>query len=143
MLPAAVGFTRAPAWAAHYAHSASTTPTWVAAVEVVACVLFVVCVVWLLAAGSGPAGLHDGEDDLESGAGGGGGGGGGPSSGPDGRDAPGGEPAWWPEFERQFAAHVAARTAGVGARPGVGARAGVGARVGGYRRPRAPYVTRR
>jgi hypothetical protein len=107
----AVGFARASAWAAR---SASTTPSWLAVVAVLACVLFAVCVVWLFAAGPGPHDRPDGEDNRGSGPGGGGRGPGGPpSSGPDGRTSPGDEPAWWPEFEREFAAYVAARTAGV------------------------------
>ena len=42
--------------------------------------------------------------DDEDGDSQGGGGRGGP--GPDGPSGPDGDPAWWPEFERQFAAHV-------------------------------------
>jgi hypothetical protein len=50
----------------------------------------------------------DGEDEA------GGEGGGGNDRLPRPPDAPAGEPDWWPEFERAFAAHVAARSQGVG-----------------------------
>jgi hypothetical protein len=50
---------------------------------------------------------HGGSDDEDGGPGWGGGGS--RPSGPDGPREPGGEPAWWPEFERQFAAWVESR----------------------------------
>jgi hypothetical protein len=50
-----------------------------------------------------------GSDDPGSGPGGGGPG----RRGPDGGDAPDGSPAWWADFERQFAAYASARTASV------------------------------
>jgi hypothetical protein len=50
-----------------------------------------------------PTDRSDGGDG-DSGPGGGGGGPGG--RGPDGPESPGGDPVWWPEFERQFADYV-------------------------------------
>ena len=64
--------------------------------------------VWLLVrtARRADTGGDDGGDGEESGGGPGGGGGGTPR-GPGPR--PDGDPDWWPEFERSFAAHVNAR----------------------------------
>jgi hypothetical protein len=66
-----------------------------------------------IVAGLRRPGRRPGDDDHEDLGGGGGGGGPGPEA-PRGGD---GDPAWWPEFERQFAAHVeslrGSRTAGV------------------------------
>jgi hypothetical protein len=50
-----------------------------------------------------------GGEDADSGPGGGGPG----RRGPGGPREPQGDPAWWPEFERQFAAYVVCRNAGV------------------------------
>jgi hypothetical protein len=109
MVSAAMEFTRGSAWAAH---SASTAPTWVTALATAACVLVVMCVVWLIAVAVGAAGANGDKDDRDEGPGGGGGRGGPPSPDRSGGDCPGGEPAWWPEFELQFAAYVAGRKVG-------------------------------
>ena len=49
---------------------------------------------------------HDGEDDA--------GGGGGWGRRPDRPQPRGGDPAWWPEFEQQFADHIAHRRSPAG-----------------------------
>lgn len=69
-------------------------------------VLVVTCLgIWLLLRTA----THWGSSDDDGGdAGGGGTGGGGGSPSPRGPQ-PDGEPDWWPEFERAFAAHVNAR----------------------------------
>jgi hypothetical protein len=71
------------------------------AVTIVSC-LFAFVVVLALAL-TRPPGRRDGEEG-DSGPGGGGGGPG--DKRPEGPDPAGGDPTWWPEFERQFADHV-------------------------------------
>jgi hypothetical protein len=109
MVSAAMRFTQGSPWAAH---SASTASMWVTALIAAACVLLVVCVVWLVAVAVGAAGANGEKDDRDEGPGGGGGRGGPPSPDRSGGDSPAGEPAWWPEFELQFADYVAAREVG-------------------------------
>src|SRR5262249_45846218 len=53
-------------------------------------------------AGSRPARGDDSDDHGGAGPGRGGPG----SPGPDDHDSPGGDPAWWAEFEREFAAYT-------------------------------------
>jgi hypothetical protein len=103
---AAVGLTRA---AAQAAHAAPHTPTWTVVVGIGLGVLL--AMFWLafaLVSNGQPPGC-EGDDDHGSGPGGGGPG----RRGPDGGDAPGGAPAWWAEFEREFAAYVSERKASV------------------------------
>jgi hypothetical protein len=80
---------------------------WATVIVIVALLGMPVLSVWFLWRG------EDGPDD--SGPDGGGGGGGGP---PRDTPPPPDGPAWWPEFEREFAAYVAA----VGSRPRARAR---------------------
>jgi hypothetical protein len=103
---AAVGLTRAGARAAH---TAPHTPTWAIVVGIGLGVLLVV--LWLglaLVSIRRPPG-RDGDDDHGSGPGGGGPG----RRGPDGGEPPGSAPVSWADFEREFAAYVAERKAGV------------------------------
>ena len=83
------------------AHGASLTgPVAVAvAVMVGLCVL----ITWIMVFTEPPTDRRDGRDG-DSGPGGGGRGPGGGR--PDGPHPAGGDPVWWPEFERQFADYV-------------------------------------
>jgi hypothetical protein len=82
---------------------AGTRGSVIDAIMVSLAVLLVPCAIVLIAAFYTPGPGSVGGDDPDSGWGGGGGG---------GRPRPGGcppqpgTPAWWPEFERQFAAYV-------------------------------------
>jgi hypothetical protein len=101
---AALGLTRV---VARTAHAAPRTPAWAVAVGIGLCV--VLAMFWLglvFLSYRRPPG-REGDDDHGSGPGGGGPGRPGPNSG----DAPGGAPTWWPDFEREFAAHVSEREA--------------------------------
>lgn len=101
--PATVGFTRA---VARGAHAAPHTPTLAIVVGIALAVLVLVFLLALaLVSNRRPPG-REGDDDQGSGPGGGGPG----RPGPDG-DAPGGVPAWWLDFEREFAAYVSQRNA--------------------------------
>jgi hypothetical protein len=103
---AAVGFTHAVGRATH----ASPPSTWAIAVGAgLGALLATFCLVVVLISNRQPPG-REGDDDHGSGPSGGGPG----RPGPDGGDAPGGAPAWWADFERDFAAHVSERTASVG-----------------------------
>ena len=95
---ASAGIGRASAWAAHPAASA---PTWATILALVAFVVTVVVgIVFALISSWQPP--QSGGDN------GGWGRGGGPRRPrPSGDQSPGGDPAWWPDFERQFAAYVA------------------------------------
>ncbi len=64
--------------------------------------------------GQPPTDRRDGADG-ESGPGGGGHGPG--RGGPGGPSPEGGDPVWWPEFERQFADYVASAPVGAGPTP--------------------------
>jgi hypothetical protein len=98
----AVGLTRVAARTAH----AAQTPTWAIVLGIG---LGVLLMLWLgLALVRAWRSPGRGSDD-EHGSGPGGGGPGRP--GPDGGDPPGGAEAWWPDFEREFAAYVSERTA--------------------------------
>jgi len=90
------------------AHRAAVTPAWQAAVAVAgAAVLFVLgWIMLIVVVMRGADGESGGEDDSGWGHGGGG------SRSPDAPRPPEGDPVWWPEFERQFAAHVERRQAG-------------------------------
>ena len=81
-------------------HSAGTAAGWS---TTFACVVGILLVVtgFVIACIGRPHGRRGGDADADSGSGGGGG-----SRRPDGPRPPGGDPQWWPEFERQFAAHV-------------------------------------
>jgi len=103
---AAVGLTRGVARATH---AAPHTPTWAIVVGIGLGVL--IAMFWrglALVSNRQPPG-REGDDDHGSGPGGGGPG----RPGPDGGDAPGDAPAWWADFERQFAAYVSERNASV------------------------------
>lgn len=100
---ATVGFGRAVAQAAH---PASQAPTLVIVVGIGLAVLVSVFLVALALIGNRQPPRREGDDDQGSGPGGGPG-----RPGPDDGDAPGGAPAWWPEFEREFAAYAADRNA--------------------------------
>lgn len=96
---AALGLARTSTWAAH---GASPTPTW-ALVAAALGALLVSLWLGLSLLGVRRPPRRDDHDDWGSGPGGGG-----PRRpGPDGSDLPGGDPPWWPEFEREFAAYVA------------------------------------
>jgi hypothetical protein len=102
MRAAEVAFARGPAWAGHAGHP---PPTWVTIAVIVVTVMFALVWLWLVLMSRRHPPGRDGDDDRGAGPGGGG-----PRRpGPDDRDAPGGDPAWWDEFERQFSAYVAAR----------------------------------
>ena len=83
------------------AHIGAVAVNWVAVISVT-----LTSVVTILAIATIVAGLRRhqrrGDDDDADFPGGGGRGG----PGPDVPRGPEGDPAWWPEFERQFAAHV-------------------------------------
>ena|ERR1700693_1637748 len=107
MSTAAFGHARASAWAAH---AAPPAPTWVTFVALAAFVLLVLVVVGLAFVRIRRAGGRGDDDGHWWGPGGGG-----PRwPGPEGSDSPSGDLAWWPEFERQFAAYAATRKANVG-----------------------------
>lgn len=113
-----VGLTRTPVWAVR---APRPIPAWATVAAVAVGVVMFVSVVLIVIVSSRPP---DREDD---GAGGSGTGGGGPPRlGPDGGRSPNGDPVWWAEFERQFAAHVAgtgrARDLELGTLPKVPAR---------------------
>jgi hypothetical protein len=106
MSAAPFGLARASAWAAHAGPAA---PTWLTFVALAAAVVVVLFSLGLVLAGNRQPPRRDGDDDGGSGPGGGG-----PRRpGPDGDDPRGGDPAWWAEFERQFAAYVASQKASV------------------------------
>jgi hypothetical protein len=83
-------------------HGLGSAGAVAAAVSMVFCVLALV-VALALALTHSPPERHDGEDG-DFGPGGGGRGPG--NGGPDGPQPAGGDPLWWPEFERQFADYV-------------------------------------
>ena len=102
MHPVHAGLTRASAWAAH---AASPGLTWATLVAIAFTLLVLLLGFGLALIAVRRLGGRDGDDD-----GGWWPGGGGPRRpGPDGHDSPPGDPAWWTEFERQFAAYVAMR----------------------------------
>jgi hypothetical protein len=82
-------------------------PTWAIVVGIGLGVLLMCWLGLALVSNRRPPG-REGDDDHGSGPGGGGPG----RRGPDGGDAPGGAPAWWPDFEREFAAYVSELHAG-------------------------------
>jgi hypothetical protein len=94
-----VGLSRVAARTAH----AAPTPTWVIVLGIG---LGVLLIVWLglVLVRDWPPG-QGGDDDHGSGPGGGGPG----RPGPDSGGPPGGVDAWWPDFEREFAAYVSER----------------------------------
>ena len=90
--------------AASVAHSATTTGRLgIAATLLVVGALFVPVAIVLLIARVAPTRPRRDEGDGDSGRGGGPGGPRRPRGDPPEPDS---DPAWWPEFERQFAAHV-------------------------------------
>jgi hypothetical protein len=100
---AIVGFPRGVAGAAHAA--AHAPPTLAIVVGAGLAVLVAVFLLALaLVSNRRPPG-REGDDDQGSGPGGGGPG----RPDPDGGDAPGGVPAWWLDFEREFAEYVSQR----------------------------------
>lgn len=101
---AAVGLTRV---AARTARAVPPAPTWAIVVSIGLGALLATFVLWLALVGIRQPPGRDGDDDHGSGPSGGGPG----RPGPDGGDAPGGAPTWWPDFEREFAAHVSERQA--------------------------------
>ena len=86
MRAAEVAFARGPAWAGHAGHP---PPTWVTIAVIVVTVMFALVWLWLVLMSRRHPPGRDGDDDRGAG--------------------PGGDPAWWDEFERQFSAYVAAR----------------------------------
>jgi len=102
MHPAFLGL--APAHAS-VAHAGPATTTLGAVLSISVPLVFVLLSTALIIASR----LHhpgpSADEDADSGPGGGGGG----WRRPDGPRSPQGDPAWWPEFERQFAAYVAGR----------------------------------
>ena len=98
------GLTRAVAQAGH---AAPQKPSWAIIIGIgVGVPLAMFFLALVLGSTRRPPG-REGDDDHGSGPGGGGPG----RPGPDGGDAPGGAPAWWPDFEREFAAYVSERHA--------------------------------
>jgi hypothetical protein len=88
------------------AHGGPPAISWVAVISVT--IASATIIFWIASTVAGlrrPRRPPSADDDGDS-RGGGGRGGPGPDvpRGPDG--APAGDPVWWPEFERQFAAHV-------------------------------------
>jgi hypothetical protein len=100
---ATAGFGRGLAQAAHPAPHAPTLAIVAGILLAVLVPVFSLAVA--LVSNRQPPG-RDGDDDQGSGPGGGPG-----RPGPDDGDAPGGAPAWWPDFEREFAAYAANRNA--------------------------------
>jgi hypothetical protein len=105
---AAAAIARGSAWAGHLSvwagHPSPATPIWAAIV--IGALLAAPVVVGLGFAIVGGRRPRNGGDD-ERGSGPGGGGGGPPGPRPLGHRPSGGEPVWWSDFERQFAAYVA------------------------------------
>jgi hypothetical protein len=94
---AAVAFAHSP-WSR--GHVAPSSPNWLAVTVVVtSCVLMFVIATTVGRLRQPHRHRDDDDNDFR--------GGGGHGSGPDVPSGPQGEPAWWPQFERQFAAHVA------------------------------------
>jgi hypothetical protein len=81
--------------------TSGTTPLWELAIAIAVCVLILLCLV--AAAVVALRGTPRSDDDEQ---GDGGPGGRGPERPPPEDRGPEGDPAWWPEFERQFAAYV-------------------------------------
>ena len=102
----------ATAFVGHAAASGAPTDGPAAAVAAAAVLALlplaclVIAVLALRASQSRRLGRRPIDEDDDSGWGGGGG------RRPDNPPEPGGDPAWWPGFEREFAAYVAARSTG-------------------------------
>jgi hypothetical protein len=94
---AAIALTH-PAWA--HGHVPSSPLNWVAVLSIVIAATAIVFVIAAIAARLSPPRRRGDDDDTDFGGGGG-------RRGPKAPNDPEGDPAWWPEFERQFAAHVA------------------------------------
>jgi hypothetical protein len=84
------------------AHGRPPAINWLAVIAVtIGSVAIIFGIANTLAGLRGPRPRPGDDDDGDSRGGGGRGG-----PGPDAPRGPAGDPAWWPEFERQFAAHV-------------------------------------
>jgi hypothetical protein len=84
-------------------HGAAPVINWVAVMSVtIASVVMILGIATTAAGLRRPHQRHSDDDDADFRGDGGPGG-----PGPDAPRGPEGDPAWWPEFERQFAAHVA------------------------------------
>jgi hypothetical protein len=79
----------------------TSSVNWVTVIAVITSIVILAAVAITVA--SRRATRRRGDDDTDFGGGGGGG-------GPDAPRDPGGDPAWWPEFERQFADYANAPT---------------------------------
>ena len=90
-------------------HGATATAGWETGLAVAVATLLVVGALTIAALVLPHRRGQAGGEDADSGPGGGGPG----RQGPDGPRGPEGDPVWWPEFERQFAAYVVCRTAGI------------------------------
>ena len=99
MHAAAIAFAHA-GWSS--AHGRPLASNWVAVISAtIASVAIIFGIASTLAGLRGPRPRPCDDDDGDSGGGDGRGG-----PGPHAPRSPAGDPAWWPEFERQFAAHV-------------------------------------
>jgi hypothetical protein len=103
--------TARPAY--HGGLGGTSTPAWTVALIAGIVVLTLVGAAWLVIIAFRQRPQHEDDDDANPGFGGGGSG-----RPPDGPCGPGSEPEWWPEFERQFAAHVE----GLAERPALASR---------------------
>jgi hypothetical protein len=103
---AAIGLTRVVSGAPN---AAPHTSAWAIVVCIGLSVLLATFFLTLVVISTRQPPGRGGDDDHGPGPGGGGPG----RPGPDGGDAPGGTPASWADFEREFAAYVSERTAGV------------------------------
>jgi hypothetical protein len=88
-------------WAPPGSRVTSAPANWVTMIAVIASLAIMVAVAITVA--SRRATRRRGDDDTDFGGGGGG-------RGPDAPRDPEGDPAWWPEFERQFADYANAPT---------------------------------
>jgi hypothetical protein len=116
--------------AAPTTHTASPATGWIVVLSIVLGALLVAAFLWLAVVGIGQPPGREGDDEPGSGPNGGG-----PRRpGPDRGNPSGGAPAWWPEFEREFAAHVRNRQQPSDDVEPVPAPAGIGLTVGSGRR---------
>lgn len=93
---AAIALTH-PAWSG--GRASSSPVNWVALLSVITSMVMIFLVGITVASLRRPHRRGDGDDtDFRGGSGG---------RGPDAPRRPEGDPSWWPEFEQEFAAHVA------------------------------------
>jgi hypothetical protein len=89
-------------WASPRGHVASTPVNWPLVIAVIASIV-VTAAVAITIAGRRASRRRRDDDDTDFRGGGG-------RRGPDAPQGPAGDPAWWPEFERQFADYTNAPT---------------------------------